>query len=224
MFFFLVNLVAGSLRFPPDVATNLADALEFEVPGSVQWLYKWAVSEEYLDKMQALFDGQSPPVSTATLRFAMAASFFILSTNPDMDLVEFATHFRRIIPDERYTSAESIASSYERALSIFHVPDWFYQHVLLSRAAGMDKEAVYATLNTLVRIMRDSGTIRSDDALFNADAQKVRGLAHLWLRFGCPSSAEEPPVYLDINKFEWIMKLPTRKEALRYITQALLIL
>ena len=223
MYFFclllLVNLVSASITFFPESVSKLAADLEAEVPGSVQWLYEWAVAEELLGKMGDLFDGKSRLVQNASPKFATAVSFFIMSTNPEMTFVEFVTHFRRIIPDVQYASVEFVSSSYYQGLTPLRVPDWFYQHLLVSRATGLKKDEIYASANTLAQTMRDGGAIKTDDPLFTPNERKVRGLAHLWLRFGFASPADqEAPVSLDINTMEWVMKPDIQKEALRYMT------
>ena len=222
--FLLLNFALGSLNISKKRISELADEFEAEFPGSVDWLQQWAVAEYELDKMKDLFEGQkiSLPLPNYTSRFAIATTFYILSTNPDMSVVEFAGHVARLLgPNCAKTSF--VQKTYQSAQSTLRVPDWFFSHIIMSRAAGLSKEAMYESLYEFVGNMRNGGAIATDDLRFSNGDGKIRGLAHLWNRFGFQRPGEkELPAVMDHDTLEWVLRQNVKTEALQYMTLAFL--
>ena len=99
------------------VASELAQDLEREIPGSVNWLTRWAIIETALDKLEAIFNGRARP--PRGYQDARAVAYYTLSMNPEMLNEEFQQHMLRIFRQPGLLSAEWKAT----AMSIFTVPD-----------------------------------------------------------------------------------------------------
>ena len=205
--------------FENDTIRKFADEMESSFPGSIDWLYKWALEEIVYHHLEAIFDGRTElPINCSPNR-CVSMIAFILSKNPKMNVENVVGHFARIFGTSRH--ADAIVKSVEQTKAILSVPDWFYQHLNTTVASGIPRDEIYQSLYQLVDQKKLENRVGTDDVRFNQGDGRIRGIAHIWLKYGFCFSDDECPVDFDSARFEWVMKPQTRIDALRYLALSL---
>jgi hypothetical protein len=193
--------------------SELAADLDAIAPLSVQWLYTWARDEVRLDQLQALFDGKVGPIENASKRQKIAVAYFILSTNPEMDLDRFSAHMTRLLKDVPHGAIDYL---FREVQPIFRIPNWLYQ--VIHHHAGDPKHELYEKIFALVERMKSSSLVNSRDARFNMGNGKIQALVHIWAGFGIGPNL--PAEYNPISN-EWTMTTETKSHVLRYMVTKL---
>ena len=150
---------------------ELAAEMEREVPGSLDYLYRWSVMEQAIDVIKLVFDGSRPPHKA--LDDGKAVAYFTLSTNPDMTDAEFEHHMNRIFKKQNLVSTEWKAST----LSALSVPHWFVVELLIRREVG-------DTLTQATQHMSREVQER------NTDIPNLTYTVSVWWLFGLPTAQE----------------------------------
>ena len=210
-FLFIIVGAFATLNISTARVGELAEDFEREIPGSVDWLYKWARDEIIMDQLHAIVE-TGDPGGHAKIE---SVAFYLFSVNPHMGIDEYAEHVNRIFGPSRVSPA-SISWQYNVVKSTVSVPLWFYSSLSSSLAINMTREAIIQHMIRIIELMRSTGRITDTDCRFPRQSKRVRGFIYIWLRYGLPS-VENPalPAIFNRQTGEYIMTFDTQKDIFR---------
>ena len=203
--------VNGSLNLSPERATQLAQDFEQELPGSVDWLYRWAMDEYIVDELHAVVNGH---INMTARTKPESVAFFLFYRNPEIDITEFAQRMVRVFGSSM--TPKTLAQQFFTIRSTITVPNWYYSLLYNARAANLPKADVIAQVFGQVSHMRMTGQLAHREFLFGTCEKRLRGLTFIWLRFGLPCITDESsPSTFNHATREWTLSRDHQMEVFR---------
>ena len=207
-------ITAHTFNFTEERISQLSNVLEYELPGSVDWLHEWAIDESISEELEAVVDGRNRP-SPEMKKGSVA--MFLFSLNPDIPLFIFMGILDRIYGSANSTT-EEILRYYLRMSASRSIPDWLYRHLREAKAVQLPRDQVHVTVSKLVAFMQRIGRIDPRDSRFNSGSDAIRSLTALWLRVGFTTNTLSPqPVEFNPTSQEWVLTRSTSQETFRHL-------
>ena len=209
--FCLIIATNSTFYISQERAAELAEDFESEIPGSVDWLYRWAIDEQILDELHAVVNGNQNMTSRTKPE---SVAFFLFFQKPNIDVVEFSASMTRVFGSR--IQPRFLARQFFTIKSTITVPNWFVSFLTFGRTHNWSKADLVARVCEQVSQMRILGQIDSRDIRFSSSDKRLRGLIFVWLRFGLPSptDSEPPAIYNAVTK-EWTLSQGNQREVFR---------
>ena len=187
---------------------SFGEAMEKEIPGSLEYLARWALMEKTIDKLELIFRGKQPPPRGD--RDVRMVAYYTLSTNPDMLEEEFQHHMVRI-----FKTSNLVPSTWRlKILEIFSVPRWLFTEMFVRKHSSVDHKT---TLRDIVLFVRDRMQSNPDSRF--SDDPSIRTTVMIWWLFGLPASPEATyPAQFDPTTDSYIMTSYTKTLALQHMS------
>ena len=205
----IFGLVSGSgFRMTEEEIADFATIMEIEIPGSVDYLTRWAQDEAALDNFERILNGQIPAPTSARFRGEMC--MFILSTNPRIEPEEIVARLNSI---GITASVSEMAELVAVARAPTRLPVWLYNLFLNAHTQNSSWRTVYPEMERNINYFKRRGWIASTDRRFKGGARRWYTMYFLWEYF----CIEKPfAASLDPVTQEWVMSEQTQQDVFRY--------
>jgi hypothetical protein len=206
------SIFCSSYHFSNQTVSRLATELETDIPGSTRWLFAWAKEEEIFDNFLDIVSGRPIAGFRPRSKHFQSISYTLFYQDPKITKKKFLADMRKIfdsLVSGGFTISE-IEQQYVSIKSSVSVPLWFMTNLRFFQKIGTPVNSVLDLMVRLVDSLRAAGTISPLDSRFNRGPFRIRGLTHIWYKFG--GSAR-----FDAGTGEWIMPIETQRQTFRFL-------
>ena len=202
--FWTLTTSAVTLNITDDELLKLSNDLERDIPGSVDWLHRWAIDEQILEELVAIVDGRKS-IPETTRPAAIAA--FLFSLNPEIPLVVFMDIMVRIFAHHTpVIPTHELVQLYFRLEASKAIPDWLYQHLTKTTSAGLSKDLIFASSMEMISTMKDDGIVDPRDIRFSQRKKQVQAYLAPWVLTGVSNSDRDRLIVHNAETWECFLR------------------
>ena len=200
--------VPGSLQMTNEQITTLAQSMEQDIPGALEYLSQWALDEAEVDIFENVLNRVIPPPASA--RFRGELCMYLLSKDPTLEPEQVCARLQNVGIIMGIAEAQELVAA---ARALTRIPAWLYHIFRSAYDRNLAWRDIFPELSRNIDYWKRKGFIQNNDRRFKGGAKRWYTLYYLWTRF-CMIS--QSAASFDTTTNEWVMSLETQQAVFSY--------